>query len=243
MSKRFLIPFVALIALISQPAWALSQRTIRPAGLPTFTVQVIGPTSTLPVFMPYGVNDSGTIAGTQTSPFIAGYFFSKGKIHHVAPPKGRAASEITGINDSGRVSGEACLSPSCNSPGPIGADREGQGNVENVTGPSGSSLCTFSSCISVANAVGPTGDLTGRFGSQAVLWAPATHGSYSIRQLPYTDSSRFTSLTGLAVDGFGDVAGTESEGSITVGVLWPHNGTPVLLPGCGEFSDSRRRYL
>jgi hypothetical protein len=225
---------LSVTALACAPTLVRAEKRAIPAAVPAFTVRGIGPPFFSDAYLPNGVNDSGTVAGTNVSATPdTGFFFSKGNVHAVAPPPHMAGSEIFGINNAGMTAAQGCFTSAC------GTTRAFTGKISHgiavwkqLPAPSGSSLCALHGCNSTANGIGQTGDLTGQFGSQAIVWLPKSHGTYASKRLAYTDASRFNRSSGLAVDGFGDVAGFEGSGFVTVGVFWPSQGSPLILPAC-----------
>jgi hypothetical protein len=232
-STRLALSVAGMIAVTCTPAWASSGRGVAPDAVPSFTIRGIGPASASAVYIPAGINGSSVVAGTRTAPTVESFLFSKGKIFGVHPPKDMAASEIFGLNDANRVVGEGCTSAGCSTTRAYtGQIRKHRVSWRKLPPPSGSSLCGAAGCSSVADGAGANGDLTGWFAQQAVIWLSGA-GGYTAKRLSYT-ATRFTSSSGRAIDSSGDVVGVES-GQVTVGVLWPRHGKPVLLPSCGEF--------
>jgi hypothetical protein len=223
---------LGLVSLASAPMAAHAASHATPTA-PAFSIRGIGPPFFGDAYQPSGVNDAGTVAGTNTSGATPqGFFFAKGKAHSVSPPTNMAGVSINGLNDAGSVAAEACFTSSC------GTYRAYVGTIGGssiawklLPPPSGSSLCSIHGCDSLAHGIAAGGIIAGQYGGQATTWILNAKGTYVASRLPYT-SSTFTASTGLAVDRFGDVAGVEQSTFSTVGAFWPRHGTPILLPDC-----------
>jgi hypothetical protein len=225
---------LSVTALACAPTLVRAEKRVTPAAVPAFTVRAIGPPFFSDAYLPIGVNDAGMVAGTNVSATPdTGFFFSRGNVHAMAPPPHMAGSEIFGINNSGLIAAQGCFTSACGTTRAFtGKISHGSAVWKQLPAPNGSSFCTVQGCTSAADGIGQTGDLTGQFGSQAIMWLPKSHGTYASKRLAYTDATRFNRSSGLAVDGFGDVAGFEGSGFATVGVFWPSHGSPLMLPGC-----------
>jgi hypothetical protein len=219
--------------MLTSAALSSADNQSAPAALPSFSVRVIGPASGADTYLPNGVNDSGVVAGTEVSPVIdRGFYFAKGSAHALPPPKGKVGTEVSGIDNAGTLSATGCVSATCDSATQAFAGQIHKGKVvlARLPSPNGPALCSLAGC-SVANDIGPTGDVTGRFSSRAVLWSRGGKGSYSVNRLPYSAGATFNGSSGTAVDGFGDVVGTETAAG-TIGAVWPRHGRPGLLLDC-----------
>jgi hypothetical protein len=204
-----------------------------PAALPSFSVRVIGPATGLDAYFPNALNNSAVVAGTEVTPALdRGFYFAKGIIHGIAPPKGRVGTEVSGIDNNGTIAGTGCSSATCDTATQAFAGQIHPGKVVwgRLPSPSGTAICSLAGC-SVANGIGTTGDVAGRFSSRAVLWSRRGNGSYSVARLPYSTGLTFSSSSGTAVDAFGDVVGAETALG-TVGVVWPPHGRPGILLDC-----------
>lgn len=155
-------------------------------------------------------------------------------MHVVSPPKKWAGSWIAGISSDDRVAGNACLTSDCSTSKKAfaGTIKKGKLTWHPLAGPPGSFLCGAAGC-DLANAVGRAGDITGEFANHAILWQLKSNNAYKARLLHET-ATRFTSSTGMTVDTFGDVAGTERDSTFDVGTLWLPNGKGVNLPACAK---------
>ena len=228
---------ISASALACVPSIVHAQKHVTRVAVPSFTIRGIGPPFFSTAYLPYGINDKGTVAGTNISAAPdRGFFFAKNTLHALAPPAHLTGSEIFGINNSGMVAAQGCFTITC------GTKRAFTGKISHgsvvwkqLPAPSGVSLCTLQGCNSTANGISQTADLTGQFGNQAILWLSGKHGAYTSKRLAYTDATRFNRSSGVAVDSFGDVAGAEADGFVTLGVFWPAHGAPLTLPGCGNF--------
>jgi hypothetical protein len=180
------------------------------------------------------LNDAGVVVGaSMQGSTVSGFVWKTGKVVPVSPPKHFKGSWLAGIGDDGQVAGNACIAAACGAGRRAFAGSLHKGRVawEQLPAPPGSFLCGAAGCDQ-ANAIGRTGDISGEFANHAVLWQLKSNSRYKVRFLPET-ASRFTSSTGLSVDKFGDVAGTESAES-TVGTFWLPGGQGSILPACEE---------
>ena len=228
------ILILSMCALAWAPTLVRAEKRVTPSAVPSFTVRGIGPPFFSDAYLPNGINDAGMVAGSNVSTTPdTGFFFSKGSVHAAQSPPSMAGSDIFSINNSGIVAAQGCFAASCGTTRAF-TGRISHGSVawKRLPVPSGASICSVQGCNSTAHGIAQSGDVTGAFGGRAVLWLTGSHGTYTSKRLAYTDASRFTRSSGLAVDAFGDVAGSEGGGFSTVGVFWPRHGAPVPLPGC-----------
>ena len=236
-SRRACISILAtgLVTLASAPSTAGAASHATPTA-PTFSIRGLGPPFFGDSYTPNGLNDTGTVAGTDPSGSVPqGFFFAKGTVHSVTPPTAMSGISINGLNNADDVAAEGCFAAGC------GTTRAYTGKVgattiawKSLPPPAGSSVCSISGCDSSAAAIATNGYAVGQYGGQATMWVPGSKPSYSAKRLPYTQASTFSSSSGTAADSFGDVAGVEERDLSTVGAFWPRKGAPVLLPACQE---------
>ncbi|HEV3312437.1 MAG TPA: hypothetical protein VG815_18145 [Chloroflexota bacterium] len=210
----------------------------RTSTLPSFLMRPIGQASTQPRYVPSAINDGGMLAGTDIAgPVPRGFFFTKKKLSYANPPAGMAGATIVGLNNANMVAGTGCQAQGCAVLRAfVGQIQTGRVHWKSLPNPKGPAICTHRGCNSQGNGIGPTGDVTGWEATTGVLWTRLSNGHYSAKRLPTSDSTHFNTTTGLAVDAFGDVVGTESGSFSTVGIMWPAHGKPFILPDfCGEF--------
>jgi hypothetical protein len=223
--------FAILAVMFATTAISTSAQGSQPPKLPSFSMHAVGSASATARYLPYGVNDSGMVAGTDVSGSIAqGFWFIKGKVHAANPPSGEIGASILALNSADKVAAQACPNAACAASAAFtGQIRGSRVHWTRLPLPKGPGLCGHNGCSSSADAISSNGDLAGQVGLQAVRWIRASNGHFAASRLAYTDPTRFTSSTGLAVDSFGDVAGTESNGLSSIGVFWPRHGSPMVL--------------